>query len=525
MTGIPLKPTYNLWDEPWIPLEGQSGVVERRGIAQTLAGAHVLRGISESSPLVVVGLLRLLIAVLQDALAPQEACDLLSLWAAGRFPEARLKDFGVQFRERFDLFSAGCPFLQCSDLGLAPTKEDRVKSVGYLAPEMPTGSEITHYRHGGGAGYTLCPACAARGLVTMSAFATSGGAGIKPSINGVPPIYVMPQGETLFATLTASLICPPFQPKTATTVDDRAWWRRDAWLGRGEETLDVGYVHSLTFAARRVRLHPQLLNEHCMRCGESTAWGVRTMVFDMGECRPKGAPFWQDPFAAYHVPQKGNPIPVRPQEGKALWREYASLFLTEPESSGRLRPRVLDQLGTLYDLVEQGLAPAIPAMAYRCVGLRTDMKAKVFEWVDGVLDVPPGLLRSTKGGYEVIGAIGYATDCAKALREVFRAAFARGNKGSERYANLRTRAEGAYWRSLAQPFRQLVLSAGASEVIAEARARWAKQVKREGEACYQKAAESVGDDADSLRRRYEGELRLGARLGKLRKEYLGNDGA
>ena len=32
---------------------------------------------------------------------------------------------------------------------------------------------------------------------------------------------------------------------------------------------------------------------------------------EMGECRPKEAPFWQDPFAAYHQEGEKAPIPIQ----------------------------------------------------------------------------------------------------------------------------------------------------------------------------------------------------------------------
>jgi len=51
------------------------------------------------------------------------------------------------------------------------------------------------------------------------------------------------------------------------------------------------------------------------------------MIFDMGESRPKDAAPWFDPFAAYKKSDPKPPIPIRPIEGKATWREYGSLFL------------------------------------------------------------------------------------------------------------------------------------------------------------------------------------------------------
>ncbi len=84
---------------------------------------------------------------------------------------------------------------------------------------------------------------------------------------------------------------------------------------KSSTVYEVGYLHSLTFPARRVRLHPEALPIQCSRCNGESEWAVRQMVFEMGESREKYAEFWFDPFAAYKI-DKEKPIPIRPVEGK-----------------------------------------------------------------------------------------------------------------------------------------------------------------------------------------------------------------
>ena len=229
-----------------------------------------------------------------------------------------------------------------------------------LFPEIPAGTEVTHYHHGVEDDNVFSPAAVAAGLVAVPAFASSGGAGIKPSINGVPPIYVLPGGNSLFESLVAALLIPAFRPSMASRKRDDVWWRRDALVERSKEVTEVGYLHSLTFPARRMRLHPVKVNTICTRSGRFTEWGVRTMIFEMGESRPKDAPWWQDPFAAYRLPvekktsrtaktgtakKKDQPTPIRPQQGKAAWREFGGLFIQQATEARRThRPLFIEQM-------------------------------------------------------------------------------------------------------------------------------------------------------------------------------------
>ncbi len=400
-----------------------------------------------------------------------------------------------------------------------------MKTVAYLAPEIPAGSESIHFRHGSDDTYALCPVCVAGLLTALPAFATVGGRGLKPSINGVPPIYVLPEGQSLFESLVRSLVLPGYQPPTRSQTYDLAWWERKPKpiVELDREVIEVGYLHSLTFPVRRIRLHPERLDDStlCSRCGSRSLWGVRTMVFAMGEARPKDTPPWFDPFAAYVLPQgkKGSsaPKPVRPQPNHALWREFASLFLMPSQKHGAQqwrRPTVLDQLVELTDPY------ADPAAMYtfRCVGLRTNMDTKVFEWVEAGFEVPPPLLCDPIGSDLVKEALVFADECDDIIQKVFTSRL-RGD------ASLRTWMQQRFWEALAAPFRQLMLQLAVpnSAQRLDARKAWMERCLREARDAFHQAAEQMGEDTASLRQCVESENILGARLNKLRKEYLPNE--
>ncbi len=321
MTETGPSPTFNLWTDPWMSLERPDGGLERVSLEQALLGAHTFVAIYDASPLVVVGLHRLLVAILQSALDPRTPTALLDLVAGQRFPPESIADFGAQFAQRFDLFSEPLPFLQSADLPLLSANGEDLKSVSQLTLETSRTSALEHYRHGRAKDEVFCAPCAAAGLVTMPPFTSTGGRGMKPSINGVPPIYVIPGGTTLFQSLAASLLLPNKWPPAATPNSDAPWWTRDGLVGKDVPLREVGYVQSLTWPARRVRLRPELMGQPCTRCGQTTRWGVRDILYEMGELRPKGAAPWLDPFAAYTVQEKAEaPRPIRPRQGRVFHR-------------------------------------------------------------------------------------------------------------------------------------------------------------------------------------------------------------
>lgn len=499
--------SFNLWDHPWITALGRDGARRQLGIADCLLEAHELGALLDPSPLVVAGLQRLLAAIAQDIYQPESIAELARLLAVGRFEPEAIQRFGLTYRHRFDLFSETEPFLQSGDIPRDPPKQaSATKPVGYLFADVPTATNINHFDHRWDDREQYSPAAAARGLVTLPAFATSGGSGIKPSINGVPPLYVLPAGETLFQTLVLSIITPSFRPEVAAApAEDRPAWRREPRIERGREVFDVGYLESLTFPARRVRLIPETGPGVCSRSGELSQVLVRRMVFEMGHWRDKGS-HWFDPFASYRLRQNDLPVPVRPVEGRALWREYANLFhvvekpgASEVRREGVVMPRVVAQT---IELVETCSAASERGRRwrFRCIGLRTDMKAKVFEWVDETLEVPTGILLDQAGEIDVSVAILRAQQWGDGLLRLHRQHY---GAERDRFQEIRERMRRAYWTDLSDAFRRYIDAAAQPSGRDEALVAWTGQLFRVGEEVLQCAADETGWRGERLRQAAE----------------------
>jgi CRISPR system Cascade subunit CasA len=514
-------PSFNLWTEPWITLEKSDGQLVDVSIQETLLHAEHYLAIYDASPLIVVGIHRLLTAILQDSIDPQENADLEQLWNDEHFPTDKIERFGQQYANRFDIFSQDKPFMQSADLPLFPAKRDlkEASTIAKLFPEIPSGDLITHYRHESQDKQVFCPATAAKGLTTLPAFVSSGGSGLMPSINGVPPIYVLPGGVNLFEKLAASLITAQKLDKYIIGNTDLAWWKRSVptIVEQSHKTTDkmplsesrqlsrVGYLHGLTFPARRIRLHPERLNLICSRSNEPSEWCIRTMSFQMGESIQDGV-LWQDPFVAYKLPskrtmnakhtvlpsthKKDKPLPVRPTQAKTAWREFTGLFLKD---SGEIqRPLFLDQ----FEEISIGERYAI--YPFRCVSFQTDGKMKFFEWADFGFDVPVSLIQDQKAALLTEYALKFADNSNKVITNVFGKYFCRRRESKERDKWLKNKLQENYWCVLAGKFRQFVLDLGKSDLQKEALERWKNTVIFEAQKAFDCAANDIGDDGVSL---------------------------
>lgn len=532
------SPSFNLWSEDWITLECADGQLVDVSIQKALLEADRFVAIYDPSPLVVVGIHRLLTAILQDAINPQENGDLELIWQAGFFPADKINEFAQQYADRFDLFSPDKPFLQSADLPLFPKTKDELKQkkpVAKLFPETPSGTEVAHYRHRMEDEIVLSPASAALGLIIMPPFMSSGGGGgeFMPSINGAPPpIYVLPGGRSLFESLFASLIART-QLEDQLIKKDMAWWKRPAPViiekskkkkvgmnnSEHKQLSQVGYLHGLTFPPRKVRLHPEKLNMTCSRSGKVSEWCVCTMAFQMGESiLDEGGNWWRDPFVAYRLPDKGKSVPktIKAGRNKSIWREFAGLFLIRNEDDRQApRPRFLDQMGQLY--IDRDML----TFPFRCVALVAKADAKKFDWFDYGFDVPPSLLQDLRGKRYVDEALAFATNCASTSAGIFSRKFGRATKNSERLKRLKEHMMTEYWSILAGKFRQFVLNLADREQQGQTLEYWKSTVIHEAQKAFDAAADATGDDGASLHRIEDSKAKCHIALFQLRNTQKG----
>lgn len=504
-----LFPSFNLWREPWITVERRDGRTETLSTAQTLLHAHEYVAIYEPSPLVVAGIHRLLTAILQWTFDPRHEKDIAALWRAGHFPATDIETFGKQYAHRFDLFAPDEPFMQSGDIPLKASKSN-LSSVAKLSPEIPASGFVTHFRHGTEDDQVFCPGCVAKGLVIIPAFSAPGGRGYGTGVNRVPPVYILPGGRSLFESLTLSLVAPAYKPPTRIKKQRLPWWQRSPVVEERKKIHEVDYLQSLTFPARRVRIHLPTYRVHCTRCGRFTKLGIHHITFSAGENYSSDAELWLDPFVAYRKSGKertGKLVPIRVNAKKSLWREYALLFL-ETTNKNTHPPGIIRQMA---ELSYYGMDDLDEICSFRCIGYRTD-RAKVIEWIDAGFEVPLDLLRDPDGGSAVLAATDFSGKCEGILKWVFNVHF------KKKYTGIRTHMTQTYWRRLANPFRQFVVDIAPVASRADVMTAWVEEVRQIAQDVFEKATAMIGDDAVTLRQWVEGEAHCRASLIKAMKE-------
>ena len=329
----------NLMRDPWLPVVGAAGP-ERVSLATALTRSPTIREFDGLGPPETVATLRLLVAILVDAVALQSNDEWGELWQQGCFNES-LTTYLASEAEHFELFDDRHAFYQVADL--APLGASGIKPVALVMPEVASGNNTPLFSSLIDAQVPpLTPAEAAIRLITLQGFDT---AAIKTGAQGDPlasagkttgnptgPLgnlgAVMPMGRNLFETL---LLNYPLVPPTD---GDAPAWRRNlgpTWQRRPA----VGILDLLTWQSRRVRLLPN-------------AEGLVDRVIVAAGDRLDHTPLIE-PHTLWRQVKEG-PVALRParhQPGRTPWRGL-TCFLTlapsadQPSTSGCLR-----QLGEL----------------------------------------------------------------------------------------------------------------------------------------------------------------------------------
>lgn len=427
--------------EPWIPAQTPDRKIQEYGILDLLANAHILEAVVDPAPPIEFGLYRLLTAFLMDVLSPAGVEDLGKYLALEHFDVDRFKRSVDQ--DRFDLFHEQHPFLQT---GNVPINATSTKSVATLFFHLPTGTNVTHFRHGRTADHAVAPAVCARALCSIAPFMTAGGAGYSPSINGAPPWYILVRGRTLFHTLLLNLYVATSQGKTGIPP-----WRIDQSLVSKAARPCRSLIDGLTWRARVVRLLPSE-SGICTYSGQPSSVLVRRIAFAPG-AKHVGEN-WTDPHVAYAFSNKGR-WAVRPREDRELWRDIGPLLLLREGDVGSeakvrfSRPLVVDQLRILQR--KKWVSPGIEEV-FEVYGMRTD-QAKVLEWQHEQLTLPTGVGLNPFAGSQVQDAIDRATAVAFALRRALKQAHPRSGQGNSKALD-RTgkQAQLIFWSRLQREF-------------------------------------------------------------------------
>ncbi|MER5349904.1 type I-E CRISPR-associated protein Cse1/CasA [Kitasatospora sp. NPDC002551] len=262
-------PSFDLVSRPWLPVQRLDGTTAELSLREVFAEAATLRRLVGDVPTQEFALMRLLLAILHDALeGPALLEDWEELWedpdsfaAVGRYLD--------RHREHFDLLHPRTPFYQVADLR---TEKDEVASLNRLVADVPNGDPFFSMRMP--SVERLSFAEAARWLVHAHAFDTSGiksaAVGDGRGRNGkVYPLGtgwagglggVLAEGDDLRETLLLNLVAAD-TPGARFRPEDRPAWRRGPYgAEQDREVADPtqrpsGPRDLYTWQSRRIRLH------------------------------------------------------------------------------------------------------------------------------------------------------------------------------------------------------------------------------------------------------------------------------
>ena len=499
--------SFNLIDEPWLPCARPDGGQELLGLRRALAEAHRLRELGGESPLVVVALHRLLLALLHRVFGPADIEAWAALWRGGAFDAAALDAYFAQWHDRFDLFHPTRPFYQAADPRVKP------KSVLTLILDM---SSAGIFEHSETDRVTLSPAQAARALITAETFSIAGLSGLEQKFTDCTVtrgVHFLVEGDSLFETLALNLLPYPDEGVMPSSSDDRPVWEMDDPF-RPARSVPLGYLDYLTWMNRRILLLPEMGDEGPVVRQFTWAPALRLAAEVL------------DPFKHYRIdpdPKTGGPKLLRFHEERALWRDSAALLSLHqsrrPDAKTR-PPHPFAWLYTLYD-DDPELFGRRPLYRFRAAGMASD-QARVFFYRDERMPLPLAYLESE----EHVSRLKEATDRAEAAaRQLWGAcrtlatfvikpdADAEGAKPPVREDLDRLTASWAaerhYWAALELPFRQLLVAL--PDDPAAATAAWHEATRRAARRALDQTIDLAGDDGRALKAavRARGQLAYG----------------
>lgn len=482
--------SFNLVDKPWIPVR-IGGELRSLSLEQTLLRAREIERLEDASPLVLVALHRLLLAVLHRALeGPSNAAD-NAVWIEQGFPSERLQKYLEDWKPHFDLFDLKRPFYQVAGY------ENKAKSIAQLAAELSSGTNKLLFDHTQEeAPPALEPAEVARLLIARQMLAIPEGAGYSPSPAGGTAL-VLPTGENLLETLCLNLV--PYAPDR----DDMPVWELDQPRPDAEQVI-LGLTHRYTWTSRLIRLEPETL-------GDKTV--VRYLHYGPACKQLEGAVFNPDPMLAYRITDEklGTRRAVSFRRNRALWRDFTALL---PKDSP-LSPQVVRNAEKVLDQINR--VSALPTLV---LGATND-KAK-FEFWRGELHLLPQAISANR--WEEVyssleDALNQAEELGKALGssvwQLARLLTIRSDRelSKEDRKAISKRANSfpgtmAYWSELDRSFPKLLEHLTVDYQWSVVSRFWQDQLLFASERAWELTRKAAGDDAFALRAIYSAQKKL-----------------
>nr|WP_207944411.1 type I-E CRISPR-associated protein Cse1/CasA [Actinomadura rubrisoli] len=400
------SPSYRLTCEPWIPVLRTDGSRDVLSLREVFVQAGGLRRIVGDLPTQEFALMRLLLAILHDAIdGPQDLQEWEELWDGG-LPLERVQAYLDEYRDRFDLLHPRTPFLQTPSLH---TARNELSSLEKIIADVPNGARLFTMR--GGGVDRLDFAEAARWLVHAQAFDTSG---IKSGAVGDPRVKggkgypqgvawagnlggVLAAGDDLRTTLLLNLIAFDTTSLQVDPKNDRPAWAGDVPTAEPLEDVQAarrpyGPRDLYTWPSRRVRLHFDDAGVY----GVVLAYGDALAPRNKHVCEPMTA--WRrSPAQEKKLRQEQVYLPREHDPTRSAWRGLGALIAGQAEGAEQrreaaaiVRPRILDWVARL---TVEGPLPQDHLLRARLIGAVYGTQQSVIdEVIDDEVRMPVVLL-------------------------------------------------------------------------------------------------------------------------------------
>ncbi|MGA9141266.1 MAG: type I-E CRISPR-associated protein Cse1/CasA, partial [Methanocella sp.] len=437
--------TFNLLTEPWIPVTDQSGDTKERSILDTLRDAHILTSVSDPSPLIQLGIYRLLIAFVMDALALKKASELKKFIALKQFDMDVIDVYANQWKNRFDLFDEKYPFMQYPENDEID-KITKIWPIQFLMQHLSPSFNNKFLSHDTDSAHAFSFEQCARGLVTIPPFTFYAGVGYVRGINNGPPLYVLIRGDNIFQTIlyNSCVIDPIIKP----IGNEPPAWRSDNVIEPEKLVNQFSLLEGLTWRARRIRLLPGD-GGVCTYSGKNKESLVREMYYGGGF---KASDNWADPQVAYKITSKGK-MPLKPSESREPWRDIGPLALLHKDDYNTVnkesfeKPSIVTQYQKLVEI--EAISDKKP-LILEVYGLRKDaLEVRLREWTIEQISLPWGVMIVKNSGKQVQDAIDCADVVARSIRYAIKRAYARKDqKSTDNLDSIVEKATYAYWSSI-----------------------------------------------------------------------------
>ncbi|WP_288407439.1 type I-E CRISPR-associated protein Cse1/CasA [uncultured Herbaspirillum sp.] len=492
--------SYNLLDEPWLPVRYTDGQVREIGLRQVFADAGRITALAETAPPNLIALYRLLLAVTHRALTQQLGSwtvkDMVRYYREG-LPVEAIHAYLERWRERFYVFHPDWPFMQVALLATAEETSSKSKSWTQIALDSSNGNAPVLFDHA--VDTRPSSMSVARLVCQMLGFLQYTPGGLVKTLRDsdkagalANTAAVLPLGQTLSQTL-----CLALHPAKADSAGDLPAWEKaqpEMAALRGEPTLASGPNDRYTRLSRAILF---LADDESGRTVSQLRFAAGLALAD-DEHTP-------DTMASYRAGSVGM-VRLGFSEGRAIWRDLPSLV---PDASGKhALPAAV--LGYANALLEK-LGSDDPWLNVMVLGLASD-QAKLLRWRVDCFELPQRLLAQPDAAELLRGYLRESEELYASIRKTASLMLAKAMPDPD-HKDTRSRARtifdngptaAAYFSTLERRL-PVLLESLATDQVGQADRYWQSSRLEAAEMAWSTVCRQLGDSARALRARAQAE--------------------